>query len=630
MEALIYIAQVSLYWLLLYACYWLVLRQHTFFRWNRSFLLGSLLAAFVLPLVQYPDAAPTLPVVYEMPTFVVDKTVVPSTAVVESPAPSAVTGTDLLWVLYLAGVLFMGGRLLHHFHTLFTYIKKGVRLPVDRYTLVLTENNDLGSFSFLNYIVVGRSDYEHHFDTILNHELVHVRQRHSLDILLVEVLRVLFWFNPVLILYKKSLQQVHEYLADQHAPNRDRYASFLVAYALNTPLSTLTNHFFTTSLLKDRIKMLYKNRNSRWSLGKYAVVVAIVGLVTLTASSFKPGKSPVVTENSQRVQIEGIVVDADGHRIEGVTVLSENKRFRTFTDTEGQYLIQVPAGSKLTFELEGYKSISLRVTKWQVVNATLMQAGAPVSSTVALSPSEEREDIYAEPVRIGEFRFIPVLWEENNSADYTNAEEVSPRFPGGAEALSTFISQHATYPSEALRPNAQGKVLLDFLVSSNGEINDIEVLKGPGFGLEATSAQLVASMPAWVPGQKDGRKVAMRYHLSVDWQLGLDPDKTGTVESQVEVGDEKASHVTVKYYKAGNRRKSMGYYRNYRGSHLPENALYVLNGTLMKNKEFMNEIPTEQYKSVTVLSGATAKELYGEKAVNGAVLILTKNEVKKP
>ncbi len=267
MELLPYILKLTAYWLALYLCYALLLRRQTFLRWNRAYLLGSLVLGFVLPLVTYPEAAPPLPVVYQV--------VVSDFVVKAAPTPSLLTWENALWAVYFLGVVVMLGRLLRQGYQLFSFIRKGDGIEMDDHTLVLLDDDradeaspgeaSLGSFSFLRWIVVSRADYEGNFDTILNHELVHVQQRHSWDIIFLEVLQVVFWFNPVLIIYKKAIQQIHEYLADEkaHGHNRDGYAEFLISYALNAPCAVLTNQFFNSKLLKNRIAMLYKNKNSQ-------------------------------------------------------------------------------------------------------------------------------------------------------------------------------------------------------------------------------------------------------------------------------------------------------------------------------------------------------------------------------
>ncbi|WP_247236046.1 TonB family protein [Telluribacter sp. SYSU D00476] len=510
MEVLIYSVEVSLYWLLLYGCYWFLLRHHTFFRWNRAYLLGSLLGAFVLPLMQYPEAAPPLPAaVYEvspLPPAVPGE--VTATSVAPRTPPSAVLNwMDVLWALYAVGVVVMAMRLYRHLRSLFLFVRQGTFIHMEGYTLVLSTTDSVGSFSFLKWVVVNRSDYEQHFDTILNHELVHVRQRHSLDILLVEVLRVLFWFHPVLLLYKQSLQQVHEYLADQQAPNRDHYAEFLVAYALDAPLAALTNHFFKSSLLKDRVRMLYKNRNSRWSLSTYAAVAVVVLIVALVVASCEreevvPATMGEQVEAGQNVRVEGIVRDSEGKPIAGATIAVEGGSSGTTTDTEGYFRMSVPSNSKLIVSYKGF-------TKMEVsIGANYKSSRLNIMLSEELSRLEERTE---EPPR-----------EQISTIDgqpiFTVAEE-QPEFPGGITAMYEYINQNMKYPPAAVRAKVQGIVYLSFVITSQGEIKDIQILKSMGFGTDVEAKRIVSSMPRWQPGIQSGQPVNVRYNLPINFQL---------------------------------------------------------------------------------------------------------------
>jgi TonB family protein len=275
METLIYIGKVSLYWALLYACYWLMLRKHTFFKWNRWYLIGSVLIAFALPEIIYPAAAPQLPVIYEMNA---------SAFSVISRQPQereSWTLIQILTLIYAAGLVAAATQLARNIAQLVKYLRSGELVELEDCNVILIDSNQVGSFSFLKWIVINRNDYENHFDAILRHEMVHTQQWHSLDILLIEILRTVFWFNPVLLLYKRSLQEIHEYLADAQAPNREYYAQFLVAYALNAPIASLTNHFFKPSQLKNRIQMIYKNRTSKWMLGTYVAAATVIGTSAL-------------------------------------------------------------------------------------------------------------------------------------------------------------------------------------------------------------------------------------------------------------------------------------------------------------------------------------------------------------
>lgn len=184
MQELPYLAELSLYWIVLYGGYWLLLRRQTFFVLNRAYLLGALLFSFGLPLLQYSGSVPGLassPVpeaMYQLTALPLEKA---EMAVAQATAPAYVVvgraeAADapfpwlmLLWAVYVAGAAFMLVRLLQQLRKLFSYLQKGECIEMEGYTLILSDEND--SFSFLNWVVVNRHDYENDFDTVLRHEL---------------------------------------------------------------------------------------------------------------------------------------------------------------------------------------------------------------------------------------------------------------------------------------------------------------------------------------------------------------------------------------------------------------------------------------------------------------------------
>jgi hypothetical protein len=280
METLLYLAKVNLYWVLLFLTYRLLLRNHTFFIWNRIYLIGSLLIAFLLPLVTFPEA-----VVMSKPAIYAAA----SLPYMEAPEPVSwlSTWSPLLLAILAAGSLYLFSGFIRSIRDVFAMIRQDDVMDMENIKLVLLPHNEVGSFSFFKWLVMNRRDYEQNFAPILRHESVHIHQMHSLDILFIEFLKIAFWFNPVLWFYKRSLQEVHEYLADEHAPDRDGYARFLVAYAFNAPAAALTNHFFSGPLLKSRIKMIYKNRNAEWMRTKYFIVLPLICIVLVTTAARK-------------------------------------------------------------------------------------------------------------------------------------------------------------------------------------------------------------------------------------------------------------------------------------------------------------------------------------------------------
>ena len=265
MEILSFFARVNLYWIMFYLCYWLLFRNHTFFRANRFYLTGSLLVAFILPLLTLPDLPKeSLPATFyslsdKADIFVTGKSIDSSTNMMLFFGAIYVTGSVFMLFNLLAGML-----------NISAIIRRGECYEFGDFKLILLPENILsGSFSFFKFLFADNRDYHFNFDAILRHESVHIKQWHSIDILLIEILKVAFWFNPSLWFYKYSIQQNHEFLADEEVQDREIYATFLVSYARNTRAAFLTNTFFNSSMLKTRIAMIYRNRSSKWLLLKY-------------------------------------------------------------------------------------------------------------------------------------------------------------------------------------------------------------------------------------------------------------------------------------------------------------------------------------------------------------------------
>ncbi|MCE7068096.1 M56 family metallopeptidase [Dyadobacter sp. CY326] len=224
-------------------------------------------------------------------------------------------------MILATGSLYLLIRFTKSIVDLIALINKGELIDLDNFKLVLLPHSNVGSFSFFKWLVINQVDYAQNFEPILRHESVHIRQMHSIDIVLIELLKIVFWFNPIVWFYKRSIQEVHEFLADEHAPDRDGYARFLVAYAFNTPAASLTNHFFNGPLLKSRIKMIYKNRNSEWLRSKYFIILPLICFVAIMTaarekvSTFSKAEVPLIiseiTANKGEVQNHKAEVLAD-------------------------------------------------------------------------------------------------------------------------------------------------------------------------------------------------------------------------------------------------------------------------------------------------------------------------------
>lgn len=231
-----------------------------------------------------------------------------SDATVAVPMPES--GAGMSWffrggaVVYLAGVLFFAVRIGYGYVgmmflvasrqkiTMFsppdaTEVKKTASallvknkqiLGIERNVCVILRPDNPTPFSWLNYIVIGEADLMESGDEILRHELSHIRKRHTLDVMLADLLLIYQWFNPAAWLLKRSLQQVHEFQADeavlQSGVNAKHYQLLLVKKAVGRRLFSMANNF-NYSKLKNRIAMMLKEKSSKWAYVKYLYILPL-------------------------------------------------------------------------------------------------------------------------------------------------------------------------------------------------------------------------------------------------------------------------------------------------------------------------------------------------------------------
>ena len=148
----------------------------------------------------------------------------------------------------------------------------------ERVTLIV-HNCDIAPFSWMGYIVISRKDLEENGREILIHELAHIHNRHSWDLLVADVCIFFQWFNPASWLLKQELQNIHEFEADEtvikEGVDAKQYQLLLIKKAVGTRLYSMANSF-NHSKLKKRITMMLKEKSSPWARLKYLYVLSLI------------------------------------------------------------------------------------------------------------------------------------------------------------------------------------------------------------------------------------------------------------------------------------------------------------------------------------------------------------------
>ena len=307
-----YIIQVVAFQLLFLVVYDLFLRKETFFNLNRVYLLSTSVLSLVIPFIKIDRIKEVVAkdFVISLPEVLIgDSTKVASTI---DPVIAMEAGINLqpepvsIWnIILISGMCISTLFLIYKIITLLLLVSNNPKRWSGK-VLIICLLNSTKAFSFFNYIFLGNRLTPKESTSILEHEMVHIKQKHSLDLLFFELLRIVFWFNPLVYIYQYRIATLHEFLADAKAvkgQNKAEYYDNLLTQVFETQQFSFVNPFFKHSLIKKRILMLSKSRSNQINLIKYALFIPIVFVMLMYTSSYAQEKSSSSSSSSPSSEI---------------------------------------------------------------------------------------------------------------------------------------------------------------------------------------------------------------------------------------------------------------------------------------------------------------------------------------
>ena len=498
--------------------YLLILRSETDFKLQRMFLLLGIFVSLTFPLLHIQFNSSVLPSLGElMPPYLLPEIVVESDRT-GSPV-TASTAFSNVWVyiaaLYIAGTLFFFIRFLAQFTNLIIFLRKSQPSTMGKLKIVESDDST-PTFSFFNIIVLGDSqklspDEKH---KVIHHEIVHVHGYHSLDILLVNMLSVIFWFNPLIRMYKKIFVQLHEFEADARAvENRDvnEYCNLLAKVALESAGFKLANHFNNSLTLK-RIQMMktIKRKIRPWK------IFAMAGVIPLTFA-FIACQDQFVNEVAEIAQSSSMATDVPKEVLDQYDILLKANPGKTFLLMETDENMK-PKVDEMKEKLES-------LDQNQIAHITLITPTVPKNEAPRTFAIVEYTDKVSE------------MSERSRSDDdvYTIVEETAmPR--GGWGTFYEHVLSNLKYPAQARRMGVEGKVFVEFVVLTDGSLTDVRVKNGIGAGCDGEALEVVKTSPLWEPGKNKGIAVKQRIVLPIAFKLNqsIKKDVTSTPSNAVE------------------------------------------------------------------------------------------------
>ena len=427
---MIYLIVSAISLALMVMVYRLTLSRTTFHGFNRYVLLSSLALAAVVPLMHFQNvgrvaSAPVSYMLNEITVYADGTANMTDTATAESMGHISVL--SILTLIYLAGMIVCLLRIAIGVLSSEIICHRRSRVLADGSHLVITDRN-YAPFSWRNYIVISRKDYEANGALIITHEQAHIRHHHSIDLILAQIFCSVQWFNPAAWMLKRSLMEVHEYEADasvlESGFDERRYQICLVRAALQGSFATTTNNFANCST-KKRIVMMNRHSTNPWARLRVLLMLPAVALSVTVASA-----------SNQDIKV------AEKQNV--TTVIIEEKNGKVDSSS-----INLPA--------------------------------AP-------------DDVFM-------------------------VVEETPEFPGGTVALLEYLRTNIKYPQDCRENHIQGRVLVTFIVETDGSITNANVVRGVDPSLDAEALRVILGMPYWKPGKQRGNAVRVQYTVPINFRL---------------------------------------------------------------------------------------------------------------
>ena len=552
-DFLIYQGKAAVALAAFYMFYRLLLSKETFHRFNRVVLLGTAAISFILPLcvitiqkVEIMEAYQPAQDYTVMTDIQASAEILETEATTEEPAEETPWWLTALATVFALGVVTIIATTLISINRIKKIISGGRHELLESGEILVITDYDTAPFSWMKYIVLSKEDYESGYSQILTHEKAHIALRHSWDIIFVDMITALQWFNPAIWMLKADLRAIHEYEADdavlRSGANVKEYQYLLIRKAVSKSGYSVANSF-NHSTLKARITMMLNKKSSRMSAWKALYVIPLVG-ISLAATA----------ETKVDYQYEGLepLKEVTADQDTTVRKVSENwqNEMSAFTKKnvrEGRFIVDTEKNefTLIYFDTEG-KELQVHYTGVNLNQDIHMLNGAIVSEEMALEAAKndpegvmivaylkDNHRVCAAVTTSGNYitgtvKPLQINLTEMEGKPKSKKEPVpfhqvaqTPTFNGGdANEFSKWVSENFKYPDEARQSKVQGRVTVQFTVTETGKVADVKVLRSVNEVLDKEAIRIVSQSPQWAPGRdENGEIVPVSYVFPVIFKL---------------------------------------------------------------------------------------------------------------
>jgi TonB family protein len=494
--------------IIFYGFYRIILSRETYFQLNRAVLLAGILASVILPFFR-----PTYVVNLEMTTPVsepVPMAIIP----VEEAVVATSSWTDNLWmaifIAYVLVSLVLLYRWLRQVYDVYTEARQEDRIQLNGIQVVNTKKYP-SPFSFFHLTFVDLQRYEEKdCSSIIAHEKAHVEQQHWIDLLLIQLLGIVVWINPIIRWYEKAMKENHEFLADaavlNKGVNRQQYQALLLQQMLGNPPITIVSYLFNHQH-KNRFQMMNQKRSRILNRLKVAGILPLLALALLAFAqpvyntvATTAVSNEVTTNLQEEITVKGKVTDSKtGKTITAASIVIVNTTSGTVSDRSGDFMIKMPAGATLAISYVGYQTVKVQVedeTSLEVKLTPKYHAIQPVDT-----PKKEKKSSSGKKKVNGE------VFQVVESMPYYQDQQNDALF----KQIQFEVQKHVS------RTGEKGTVTVHFTVNRAGQLENVYTHESTNPKLNKAAEDIIRGLKNWKPGKQRGKAVDTGLELTLEF-----------------------------------------------------------------------------------------------------------------
>lgn len=368
---------------------------------------------------------------------------------------------------------------------------------------------------------------------------------------------------------------------------------------------------------------MMKKKSSPWARAKYLYVLPLAAVAVAAfahpeisklsdeISSVKVNDFSAITENHEventyskpngLILTEGrIIDDATGKAIRGASIVERGSTNGTISDENGKFSLRVTENSVIVVSFVGKQTCSFVASAIEVKN----MKDKPIRMKDEVQVTDEVVVVGYEQKEVPQKEEVPQASKSENGEVFMIVEQM-PEYPGGMSELMKYIARNIKYPADALREKTQGRVIVQFIVGTDGYTSDFKVMKSVSPSLDAEAIRVLANMPRWTPGMQRGEAVPVKFTVPVTFKL----DNQDKATSQTTAGSPTMPG-NVSFNKS------------------LENVLIVIDEKVASQQEFSALKPQNIERIEVIKEDSKAQEIFRKYGVfdkkEGVIMIKTK------